>query len=82
MTKSGYVLTADAIGQTEMPPDVRIALVERLVSLYKQDNAKFDADRFRFMARVFKCKNCDEVTTDRLANHHEHTAQVHPELVV
>lgn len=79
ITKSGYMLTAQAVADTEMPKEVRIALVERLVSLYKQDNDNFKEDEFRFLCRVYRCKHedCDSVEAGRVVDHYEHVATVH-----
>lgn len=77
ITKSGYVLTAQAIAETDMPKEVRVALVERLVKLYKQDNPNFKEDEFRFLCRVYRCKDCENVEAGRIVDHYEHISTVH-----
>lgn len=81
MRKSAFVATAQAIGGMEMPSEVRIELVNRLCSLYEQLNEEFDAERFKFLCRVYGCKTCDHVSTGRIESHWTHNRESHPDLV-
>jgi hypothetical protein len=78
--KSAFVGTAQAISSTEMPDEVRITLVEKLVRLYSQLNSDFRADEFRFQCRVYLCKNCDTITAGPLTNHKNHNSESHSDL--
>jgi len=83
ITKNAFILTASAIAETEMEDDVRIALVERLVKNFAPANAKFDANRFRFACKVYRCKICPEDSPTTVAGdikkYWKHVFDAHPD---
>ena len=47
MSRKDYVEAARILRETAMPDETRAALVDRFVSMFASDNARFSPSRFR-----------------------------------